>query len=176
MYNGQYIPQYQQYNPQTTVDNIDEQINRLQKIRTQIQQPSQPTSINQTFQIAPTTHSAMKYANSMDDVKKEMVMGDTPFFTKDMTVLWVKSTSGDVKTYELNEIVAKDEKDLQIALLQGQIEELKKEMRNHEWSNTNVVEPKVTTNTTRDDETNGTTTQKGESSGFQRVSTSKKGK
>ena len=176
MYNNPYMPQYPQYNQQTTIDNIDEQINRLQKIRTQIQQPNQPTAINQTFQLAPTNHNVMRYANSMDEVKREPVYGDTPFFTQDMSILWVKNASGDVKTYELSEIVAKDEKDLQIALLQSQIEELRKEVRNNEWSNTNVDESKTTTDTSRNDETNGTTTQKSESTGFQRVSTSKKGK
>ena len=174
MYNSQnYMQPYVTYNNQNTIDNIDEQINRLQKMKAQIQQPTQP-SINQTFQLAPTNHTVMRYANSMDDVKKEIVIGDTPFFAKDMTVLWVKNASGDVKTYELSEIVAKDEKDLQITLLQGQIDELRKEMRNNEWFNTNVTESETTTNTTRDDESARTTTQKSESTGLQRVSTGKK--
>jgi hypothetical protein len=116
----------------------------------------------------------MRYANSIDDVQKEMVISDTPFFSKDMSVVWVKNAAGDVKTYELNEIVVKDEKDLQIALLQGQIEELRKEIRNNEWSNTNVTESKASTDTTRDDESVGTTIKKSEPTSIQRISTSKK--
>lgn len=185
MYNGQYSqlygynPQlygYNTYNQQSTIENIDEQISRLQKLKTQVQQPNQPTSINQTFQLAPTNNNVMKYANSMDDVQREMTIGDTPFFSKDMSVVWIKNAKGDIKTYELNEIIAKDEKDIQIALLQSQVDELRKEMKNNEWSNANVIESETSTNTTRNDESTRTTTQKSESTSIQRIPTSKKGK
>ena len=43
-----------------------------------------------------------------------------------------KNTKGDIKTYELKEIVQKDEKDIQIEYLQAQIEELKKGMNKDE--------------------------------------------
>ena len=68
-----------------------------------------------------------------------MVVGDTPYFSKDMSVVWIKNTKGDIKTYELNEIVPKDNKDIKIEYLQAQIEELKKEMKKYE-SNDNVNE------------------------------------
>lgn len=114
------------YNPQVSLDRINNQIAELEKMRSQIQQPiTAPTSLTQNFQIAPTNREIIKYASSMEDVQKDIVMGDTPYFAKDMSVVWVKNTKGEIKTYELNEIVAKDEKDLKIEYLQAQIEELK---------------------------------------------------
>ncbi len=121
------------YNPQVAMDRIDSQIAELQKMKAQI--PPTP-AINQTFQLASNTGN-MKYLNSIDEVNRELVFGATPFFSKDMSVLWVKEATGDVKSYELREIVKKDEKDLQIELLMAQIEELKKEVKD-EQRNSNV--------------------------------------
>ena len=47
-----------------------------------------------------------------------------------MTVLWVKNVKGEIKSYELSEIVKKDEKDIQIELLQAQINEMKGMIKN----------------------------------------------
>lgn len=140
MYNNPYLSSY---NPQPSLDRINAQINELQKMKEQMQQPltqPTPTNLTQNFQIAPTNREVIKYANSMDEVQRDMVIGDTPYFSKDMSVVWIKNTKGDIKTYELNEIVPKDEKDLKIEYLQAQIEELKKEMKENE-SNANVDEP-----------------------------------
>jgi hypothetical protein len=121
------------YNPQVSLDRINTQIAELEKMRTQIQQPiAPPTSLTQNFQLAPTNRDVIKYAASMEEVQKDMVMGDTPYFAKDMSVVWIKNTKGEIKTYELNEIMPKDEKDLKIEYLQAQIEELKKGMVNNE--------------------------------------------
>lgn len=106
-------------------ERIDNEIQKLQQMKANIQQPA---PITQNFQLAPT--SGIKYANTLDDVKKEMVYVDTPFFSKDMSVLWFKNSKGEIKTYELNEIIPKDEKDLKIELLQAQIEELKGMIKN----------------------------------------------
>ena len=121
MYNNPYM---NSYNPQMTIDKINEQMNELTRIKQQLQQPQQP-SINQTFQIAPTNKEVIRYANSMEEVQRDMVIGDTPYFSKDMSVVWIKNTKGEIKTYELNEIIAKDDKDIQIELLQAQINEMK---------------------------------------------------
>ena len=89
--NGNYY--YQSPTRQDNLNMINEQIHRLEQMRNQIsQQPSQqtPPAINQTFQLAPTSQSTMRYVNTMDDVVKEMVFGDTPFFSKDLSVLWIK--------------------------------------------------------------------------------------
>jgi len=134
MYNNPYVSPY---NPQPTLDRINAQINELEKMKSQMQQPVQapPTNLTQNFQLAPTNREIIKYANSMEEVQRDIVIGDTPYFSKDMSVVWVKNTKGEIKTYELNEIIPKDNKDLQIEYLQAQIEELKKEMKNYEPAN-----------------------------------------
>ena len=141
MFNNPYMPNA--YNPQATLDRINNQMNELDKIRQQVQQqtiqPQTPTNLTQNFQIAPTNREVIKYATSIDEVQRDMVIGDTPYFSKDMSVVWVKNTKGEIKTYELNEVVLKDEKDIKIDFLMAQIEELKKEMKNNE-SNANVDE------------------------------------
>lgn len=121
------------YNPQLSIDRINNQIAELERIRGQIQQP-QPTNLTQNFQIAPANHEVMKYANSMDEVTKYMVIGDTPYFSKDMSVVWIKNPKGEIKTYELNEIVAKDDKDIKIDFLMAQIQELKKGLKKNEYN------------------------------------------
>jgi hypothetical protein len=74
-----------------------------------------------------------------------MVYADTPFFSKDMSVVWIKNNKNEIRTYELNEIVPKDAKDMQIEYLQAQIEELKKGMKLNE-SKSNVNESVANTN------------------------------
>ena len=127
------------YNNQVNLDRINNQITELEKIRNQLQQPlPQPTNLTQNFQLTPNVNP-LKYATSMDEVKRENVNSDTPYFSKDMSVVWIKSTKGDIKTYELTEIIPKDEKDLKIEYLQLQIEQMKKGMMKDE-SNSNIVE------------------------------------
>ena len=129
MYNNQYVP----YNNQMALDRINNQMAELERMREQLQKPlQQPTNLTQNFQIAPTNREIIRYANSMEEVQRDMVIGDTPYFSKDMTVVWIKNTKGEVKTYELNEIVPKDNKDLKIEYLEAQIKELRKEMRKYE--------------------------------------------
>jgi prefoldin subunit 5 len=172
MFNNPYI---NNYNPQASIDRINAQINELEKMKTQMQQPIQPapTNLTQNFQIAPTNNHTVRYANTIEDVAKEQVFYDTPFFSKDMSVLWFKSAKGDIKTYELNEIIPKDEKDLQIEYLQSQIEELKGKI-NNEQSNSNVDAKQNATNTTTNDETVGEPIKESKSTSVSRVSTSKK--
>ena len=174
MYNNPYTPNI--YNPQTSIDRINNQIAELERMKQQIpQQPvQQPTNLTQNFQIAPTNREVIRYANSLEEVQRDMVIGDTPYFSKDMSVVWVKNTKGEIKTYELNEIVAKDEKDLQISLLQSQIEELRKEVKKYEQFNSNDDESEDTTSTSDVDESIRTTTKENKSTSISRVSTSKK--
>lgn len=117
---------YPYFNQQPSIDRINSQISELEKLRNQL---TQPASINQTFQLSPN-QGGIRYSDSLEQVEKEQVFGDTPFFSKDMAVLWLKSSSGEVKSYELKEIVKKDEKDLKIEFLMAQIEELKKVVKN----------------------------------------------
>lgn len=136
MYNS---PYFNTYNPQASIDRINAQIAELEKMKQQLPQPNgASTNLTQNFQIAPNS-TTMKYADSIEEVQRDIVVGDTPYFSKDMSVLWIKNTRGDVKSYELNEIIQKDEKDLQIEFLQAQIESMKKEMNKNESSSSDDV-------------------------------------
>ena len=139
MYNNPYL---NPYNQQMSIDKLNEQINNLEKMKSQIQQPVQPTNLTQNFQIAPTNREVIRYANSIEEVQRDLVIGDTPYFAKDMSVVWIKNTKGEVKTYELTEIVPKDDKDIRIEFLEAQIKELKEGMKNNAKPNsTDVDEP-----------------------------------
>lgn len=109
------------FNYYTNLEKINAQIGELERLK-QTMQP--PAPITQNFQLAP--NSPIRYVNSIDEVNKTNVALDTPFFSQDMAVLWVKNASGEVKSYELKEIIKKDEKDLQIEFLKAQIEEMRK--------------------------------------------------
>lgn len=173
MYGNPYLSAY---NPQVTVDKINAQINELERLKSQIpqnNQPQQPTNLTQNFQLAPQNHDVIKYASSMEEVQRDMVIGDTPYFSKDMSVVWIKNTKGEIKTYELEEIIPKDEKDLQIELLMSQISELKGMIAN-ERANANVITAEVPADTTGNDESIGKPVKESKSTGVSRVSTSKK--
>lgn len=170
MYNNPYINQYSQ---QANLERINAQINELENMKKQMQQPVQQPTINQNFQLAPNNNT-MKFVNTIDDVSKEIVYSDTPFFSKDMSVMWVKNAKGDIKSFELNEIVPLDEKDIQIKYLQEQINEMKKEMKKNDADSTNVITKQNATNTTEYDETDGTTIESKESDGIQKIRRSKK--
>lgn len=137
MYNNPYL---NPYNQQMSIDKLNEQINNLEKMKSQIQQPVQPTNLTQNFQIAPTNREVIRYANSIEEVQRDLVIGDTPYFAKDMSVVWIKNTKGEVKTYELTEIVPKDDKDIRIEFLEAQIKELKEGMKNNAKSNSTDVD------------------------------------
>ena len=135
----------------------------------------QPTNLTQNFQLAPTNREVIRYANNIEEVQRDMVIGDTPYFSKDMSVVWVKNTKGEITTYELTEIIPKDEKDLQIELLQEQIKELKGMFKN-EQSIRDDDATEDETDATGNDETIGTTIKESKPTSISRISTSKKGK
>lgn len=118
-------------------------LNMRERIDKQLQNTQQPPQnnqvpITQNFQLAPNqTQSGIKYASSIDDVKKELVFTDTLFINKEHTLLWQKDASGEIKSYEVKEIIEMDEKDRQIALLMEKINKLEKEMNTNE-STSNV--------------------------------------
>lgn len=122
-------PYFNVLNPQSNVDRINEQINQLENMKKQMQQNApQPTNLTQNFQLAPTTRDVIRYANSIDEVQRDLVLGDTPYFSKDMAIVWIKNTKGEIKTYELTEIIARDEKDMQIEVLKARIDELERKL------------------------------------------------
>lgn len=131
MFNNPYM---NPYNSQANIDRLNEQINNLERMKAQMQQP-QPTNLTQNFQLAPSNRDVIRYANSIDEVQRDMVIGETPYFSKDMSIVWIKNIKGEIKTYELTEIVAKDEKDIQIEMLKAQINEMKGMIQNAKSSN-----------------------------------------
>ena len=135
MYNNPYYP-----SAQNSMDRIDGQIRDLENMRNQLQRTmSQQPSINQTFQLAPSSQGGYRVANSAEEVNRELVFNDTLFVTKDFTTMWLKTVSGEVKRYALTEEIEKDEKDVMIESLQRQIDELKGRLDNEEYVNANNV-------------------------------------
>lgn len=147
------------YNPQMNLERINNQIKELENMRNQYQsmpqQNATPTNLTQNFQLAPNSNSnnGIKYANSIEEVKNELVFGDTLFINKEYSVLWFKNARGDVKTYQLIEIVEKDEKDLKIAELEAKINMLEKEKINNESNEYDVKD--VNGKSTEQKSTNG---------------------
>lgn len=121
--------------------NVQARIQDLQqmrdKINSQIMQEQQlmqqPAPITQNFQLAPNNNN-LKFANNIDDVQKELVIADTYFLSNDLTSMWLKSVNGNIRTFVIQEIKPKDEKDLMIEDLQRQINELKGERDEHSKS------------------------------------------
>lgn len=167
-------PYMNNYNPQISIDRINNQIAELEKLKSQIPQApmATPTNLTQNFQIAPNNNTSMKYVDSIEEVQRDYVVADTPYFSKDLSVLWIKNSKNEIKAYELNEIVQKDEKDLQIEFLMAQVNELKGRLENEQHT-TNINESKVPTNTTTVDESNGEPIKESKSTSISRVSKSK---
>lgn len=173
MYNS---PYFNTYSPQANIDRINSQIAELENMKKQMNQQSmQPTNLTQNFQLAPNNQNGMRFANSIDEVQKSIITMDTPFFSNDMSVLWIKNAKGEIKTFEMKEIVPLDSKDIKIQYLEAQIEELKGMIRN-ESINTNISNDDAeqnATNTTTDDKSVGATIKEGKSTNVQKVSRSK---
>ena len=111
---------------QSMKDRIDAQIRQIQQ-QGQVQQQQIP-QINQNFQITPTTNNNeihAKYVNNIDDVKNTFVMTTGLFVNKEMNTLWFKNVNGDIRTFNLQEIIEQDEKDLEIQRLKNEIENMK---------------------------------------------------
>lgn len=137
---GMYMP---------SVDRINKQIEDLQNLKSQMQNPMQmPNSatpaINQTFQLANTNNMNDfdgKYANNIDEVKNTLALKNMLFVNKEMNILWLKDVTGNIKSYTLTEIVELDEKDKKIMELEKQIESMKGMILNAKSDNINVDEP-----------------------------------
>jgi hypothetical protein len=99
--------------------------------------PQQP--ITQNFQLSPT-HTGIRYVNSVDDVRKDLVYFETPYFSRDMRFMWIKNVKGEVTPYEIKKIEYRDEKDLQMEQMQREIDELKERL-NEKSSIANDNEP-----------------------------------
>lgn len=140
---------YTMPNSQMNLERINSQIGELEKLKSQITNPTtnQPTNLTQNFQFTPTNNVGIKYANTIDDVVREPIFVETPFFSKDMSVMWLKNPKNEIKTYELTEIVPKDEKDIYIATLENRLNEMNKKIKEIEEnakSNTSNVVATIT--------------------------------
>ena len=134
MYNNPYMTNY---NPnimqQNLNDKIDSEIAKLQQMKNH--NTNQP-AINQTFQLAPNSNG-IKFVNSIEDVQKEFAINETPFINKDYTTLWIKNAKGEIRIFELNEVIPKDEKDLLIDKLQSQIDDLSNQIKEMNYVKSN---------------------------------------
>ena len=109
-------------------DRLDNQIQQIQQQQQSMPQMpiQQPTNLTQNFQLAPNNaNSNFRVVTNIEDVQKEIVLTDTYFIDKDNSQMWIKNSKGDIRVFEVTEIIPKDEKDLLIENLQKQIEELK---------------------------------------------------
>lgn len=137
VYNNQYYIQ----ELQNMKDRIDGQLRQMQQ--NQIQQQQIPQPITQNFQLATNPNNnelESKYANNIDEVKNTFVIKTGLFINKDFNTLWIKDVTGNIKTFELEEIVEMDEKDKEILNLKKQIKEMKGMIKDG-YNDTNVIEP-----------------------------------
>lgn len=126
MYNNPYM---MNYNPNIMQQNINDKIdNEIAKLQQMKNHNTNQPAINQTFQLAPNSNG-IKFVNDIDDVQKEFAISETPFINKDYSILWVKNAKGEIRTFELNEVIPKDDKDILIEKLQSQIDNLSNQIK-----------------------------------------------
>lgn len=109
------------------LENIIQQANgQLQQLRNR---PT-PTNLTQNFQITPQNSTPNElqsaYVSGVEEVKNIFMTKNGIFVDKGLTNLWFKNTEGNIRTFTLQEVVQKDEKDLEIEELKKQLEDLKK--------------------------------------------------
>ena len=138
--NNQYYMQNMQ-DLQNMREKIDRQMQQMQQFnQNQMQQQPTPTNLTQNFQLAPNpTNNELesKYANNIDEVKNTFVMKTGVFVNKDFTSMWVKTTDGNIKTYELNEVIQQDPKDVEINNLKQEIQRMREMINYGNESNVN---------------------------------------
>lgn len=153
--NNQYYMQNMQ-DLQNMREKIDNQMRQMQQLnQNQMQQQPSPTNLTQNFQLAPNpTNNDLesKYANNIDEVRNTFVMKTGLFVNKDFTSMWVKTTDGNIKTYELKEVIQQDPKDVEISNLKQELQRMR-EMINYDnksnVNNTDFNEPNESKTTTK---------------------------
>ena len=119
-------------------EKIDRQMQQMQQLNQNQMQQQQPVPITQNFQLAPNpTNNELesKYANNIDEVKGIFVMKTGVFLNKELNTLWIKNTNGDIRTFELSEIIDIDPKDKEIAILKQELEKMKEMISNESNGN-----------------------------------------
>ena len=125
---------------QSMRDRIDGQMRQIQQ--SQMQQQTQPP-IMQNFQLAPNTNNNEldgKYANNFEEVKNTFVVKTGIFANKDFSTIWVKDTSGNIRTFKTEEIIELDGKDKEILDLKNQVKELKGMIENGKYDSAGSIE------------------------------------
>ena len=136
-------------------EKIDRQMQQMQQLnQNQMQQQPVP-NVTQNFQLAPNpTNNELesKYVNNIDEVKGIFVTKTGVFLNKELDTLWIKNTNGDIRTFELNEVIPQDPKDIEINNLKKEIQRMK-EMINYgnesNVNNSNNAEPNESKTTTK---------------------------
>ena len=121
-------------------EKIDRQMQQMQQLNQNQMQQQQPVPITQNFQLAPNpTNNELesKYANNIDEVRNTFVMKTGVFVNKDFTSMWVKTTDGNIKTYELNEVIQQDPKDVEINNLKQELQKMREMINYDNKSNVN---------------------------------------
>ena len=115
-------------------EKIDRQMQQMQQLnQNQMQQQPVP-NVTQNFQLAPNPSNnelESKYVNNIDEVKGIFVMKTGVFLNKELNTLWIKNTNGDIRTFELNEIIPQDPKDIEINNLKKELQRMR-EMINYD--------------------------------------------
>ena len=127
-------------------EKIDRQMQQMQQLnQNQMQQQPVP-NVTQNFQLAPNpTNNELesKYANNIDEVRNTFVMKTGVFVNKDFTSMWVKTTDGNIKTYELNEVIQQDPKDVEINNLKQEIQKMREMINYGNESNVNTKDVEI---------------------------------
>ena len=167
MYNYNYNPYNQFANPynQNNIqqmeqirDQWDAKIQLAQQQQQQYQMQQQPVAptqpITQNFQLAPQSNNnseiESRYAENIDEVRNTFVMKTAIFATKDFSTIWLKDVSGNIRTFKTEEIIERDEKDIQIQALQEELKSMKNIMAQAmqqpaEKETETIAKPKTTT-------------------------------
>lgn len=123
------------------LQNMREKIDRQMQQLNQNQMQQQPVpNVTQNFQLAPNPNSnelESKYVNNIDEVKGIFVMKTGVFLDKDLNNLWIKNTNGDIRTFELNEIIPQDPKDIEINNLKKELQRMREMINYGNESNVN---------------------------------------
>lgn len=137
-------------NLKNIINQANGQLQQLQQMQNPMQIPQQPTNLTQNFQLAPNSNNnnnnelESKYAEDIDEVKNTFVAKTGIFITKALDTLWIKNVNGDIRTFNLNEVIETDPKDEEIYMLKKQIEEMKGMIIDANQSNNSDVNEQIT--------------------------------
>ena len=150
--NNQYYMQNMQ-DLQNMREKIDRQMQQMQQFnQNQMQQQPVP-NVTQNFQLAPNPSNnelESKYVNNIDEVKGIFVMKTGVFLNKELNTLWIKNTNGDIRTFELSEVIVQDPKDVEINNLRQELQRMKEMISNESnVNNSDYDEPNESKATTK---------------------------